>query len=122
MSPRSAFSSEGAVVQVLLAGWLIARGSVLRISGTPRSRAAASQLQLPHGVTGKLQIDEMEHFVAIHKASLLCRVNLVFQLHTQRGYLCFTLPLVQLMSAARWGFPQTRCDIATLVAVTAWGP
>lgn len=101
---------------------MVARGSVLRISGTPRSRAAASQLQLPHGVTGKLRIDEMEHFVAIHKASLLCRVNLEFQLHTQRGYLCFTLPLVQLMSAARWGFPQTRCDIATLVAVTAWGP
>lgn len=99
---------------------MIARGSVLRIRGTPRSRAADRQPAA--AAIGKLRIDEMEHFVAIHKASLLCRVNLEFQLHTQRGYLCFTLPLVQLMSAARWGFPQTRCDIATLVAVTAWGP
>lgn len=41
---------------------MVVCGSVLCISGTPRSTAAASQLQLPHGVTGKLQIDKTGAF------------------------------------------------------------
>lgn len=41
---------------------VIVCGSVLCISGTPRSTAAASQLQLPHAVTGKLQIDKTGAF------------------------------------------------------------
>lgn len=87
--------------------------------GAELQAASCSCHLVPQGSCKQVR---QEHFVVIYKASLLCIVNLIFQLHTQHGYLCFTLPLVQPMSAAHWGLPQTCCDTAAMVTVTAWGP
>lgn len=61
VSPRSRLSSEDAVVQVLLAGWCLVPGwcvALFSVSVVP----SGAQLQLLHGVTGKLQIDKTGAF------------------------------------------------------------
>lgn len=119
VSPRTGFSSAGAVVRVLLAGWwsCVALFSVSVVPpGAQLQPASCSCHMLSQGSCKGIR---QEHFVVIYKASLLCTVNLIFQLHAEHGYFCFTLPLVQLLSEAHWEFPQTCCDIAAMVTVTA---